>query len=383
MALRVLHVLSNFRWTERAEPAADAALAQQRLGVEVTFACGRNQEGAPPIDSVEFHVREKGLNLVTLELRKHFSPVSARRDLQHLRALIRDERFDVVHCHMPNALTLVCMAVATMPNRPLVVASCYDPDGYEWPLRFRLLCRRHTDGMIVIAPETVARVARQCGLTEQRIAVIEPGIDVDRFADRKDIGRLEDLSIAPGAFVIGTVTSVGRRRRLDLLLGALSQLAPRYPQLCLLLVGRGKLNQFVFRPAAEMGILDRVIIAGYCRDDRLVAAYHTMDLFAYTYPGTDKSCRAVREAMACGLPVVAVNVGFLPHLIEDGKTGFLSDLSVNGLAAALERALAARNHLAAFGAAAAAAARQRFSWKTHAERVLQFYEHLRTAGKLS
>jgi glycosyltransferase involved in cell wall biosynthesis len=40
-------------------------------------------------------------------------------------------------------------------------------------------------------------------------------------------------------------------------------------------------------------------------------------------PGSDGSCRAVREALACGKPIIASRTGILPELIEDGKTGIL------------------------------------------------------------
>jgi glycosyltransferase involved in cell wall biosynthesis len=40
-------------------------------------------------------------------------------------------------------------------------------------------------------------------------------------------------------------------------------------------------------------------------------------------PGSDGSCRAVREALACGKPVIATRKGILPELIRDGETGLL------------------------------------------------------------
>jgi glycosyltransferase involved in cell wall biosynthesis len=52
-------------------------------------------------------------------------------------------------------------------------------------------------------------------------------------------------------------------------------------------------------------------------------------------PGSDGSCRAVREALACAKPVIAVRRGILPELIRDGETGILIEEKPADLARAM------------------------------------------------
>ena len=76
-------------------------------------------------------------------------------------------------------------------------------------------------------------------------------------------------------------------------------------------------------------VLDEI---GYLGEDYL-EALSAVDVFTYTAPGSDASCRAVIEAMAMGKPVIGVHQASVPLLIEEEKSGFLfepgnvSDLS--------------------------------------------------------
>jgi glycosyltransferase involved in cell wall biosynthesis len=108
----------------------------------------------------------------------------------------------------------------------------------------------------------------------------------------------------------------------------------------------------------------------------LVAAYKAMDVLAYPSPGTDPSCRTVRESLAAGIPVVGCEVGFLPTLIGDGETGFLAPSDSASLAEALGRVLADPVLRQRMSRQAGLEALERFSNKTQAGHCLSFYERL-------
>jgi glycosyltransferase involved in cell wall biosynthesis len=147
----------------------------------------------------------------------------------------------------------------------------------------------------------------------------------------------------------------------------------------MLIVGRGRegaVETVVAKPAKTLNVFDRIVLAGYCEEDRLVAAYRAMDVLVYPIPGSDKSCRTVREAMAAGVPVIAPAIGFLPELIEDHSTGRLMELAWESLAKILEELILDRAQLLEMGQRSLQTAIRRFSPVLQAERTLDFYHKL-------
>ncbi|MBW2492712.1 MAG: glycosyltransferase family 4 protein, partial [Deltaproteobacteria bacterium] len=235
-------------------------------------------------------------------------------------------------------------------------------------------------GLVVINEKSKQAALARNVLSPDTVQVIEPGIDLDRFSPQRKISADQhSFGLKPDAFVVGVVSRIRGSRRLDITLKAIHKLARAYPQLQMLLVGRGRegaVEIVVEKPAREMAILNRIAMAGYCDGDRLVAAYRAMDVLVYASPGSDKSCRTVREAMAAGIPVIAPASGFLPELIEDHVTGRLMDISGESLADILDELLQDKAKLPELGRRSVKRAIQRFSLSLQAKKTLSFYHQL-------
>lgn len=381
----ILHLLSNWKWTERAEPAALLARAQARAGVTVYFVC--DQGPGDLTDTVADQAKALGLSVLAMRLPKHARFPDIVTGIRDLRAHVARLKPVVVHCHMENAHVMAGIACCRHPVSPCLIRSCYDPDGHELGWRARFVRRPAADGMMVIDHRARQRM-ETLGMAPERVAVIEPGIDLERFRpDRqaRDAAR-QRWNLAADDFVIGMVTRIRRTRRADLAVSLPAALRETLPQARVLLVGRGTdeaVRRIVTEPAGRLGLGDRLIVAGYQSGHDLVTAYHAMDVLLYPCPGTDASCRTVREAMAAGLPVVAGNTGFLPSLIEDGITGFLTDLSVAALTASMRRLARDPDRRNTMANAALNAARTRFDLTRQAERSLEFYRTITQTKRIA
>jgi glycosyltransferase involved in cell wall biosynthesis len=104
-----------------------------------------------------------------------------------------------------------------------------------------------------------------------------------------------------------------------------------------------------------------------------VAAYRAMDVLIYPIPGTDKSCRTVREAMAAGTPVIAPRIGFLTELIDDAYNGRFMEFSAESAAHILSELIADASQLDQMKHNALQTSIKRFSRSRQAENVLSFY----------
>jgi glycosyltransferase involved in cell wall biosynthesis len=379
MNLKILHLLSNWKWTEISEPAVELALAQNKLGAEIEFVCGRDPIRGSKF-GIEYHARSKGLDAIhVLDMPKHLNVLSAFNDFFALRPRLKRFNPDVIHCHKSNAL-MMGLLIRGMSKLPVIVYNSYDPEGPPQDKRSRLLYRIGTDGVVVINEKSRQRAILVNGFSSENVQVAEPGIDLERFSPRRKLSeKIGSFGLKKDDFVIGVVTRIRESRRLDIVLKALHALAPAHPQIQILLVGRGRkgaVESAVGKPAREMDIFDRIVMTGYCEGDRLVAAYRAMDVLVYSTPGSDKSCRTVREAMAAGTPVIAPGIGFLPELIEDNLSGRLMDFRWESLVKILKELIRDKIKLHEMGRRSLETAIQRFSPNIQAEKTLAFYHKL-------
>jgi glycosyltransferase involved in cell wall biosynthesis len=204
------------------------------------------------------------------------------------------------------------------------------------------------------------------------IAHVPKGVDAAHFTPdgprrRVDLG-LEDTPV---------ILSVGRLvpiKNAQLLIDALPGVRARVPGAHLLLIGDGPDRTALERHASALGIRHAVTFAGYVPLSELPAWYRSADVFALSSQ-FDNSPNVVLEAMACGLPVVATDVGGVRGFVETGRGGDLvPGGDVEGLAGALARWLESRERRQAACAHNRRVIRERYSWRASAKRLLEVYE---------
>jgi len=377
--MKIFHLLSNWKWTERSEPAVELALSEQRMGANITLICGKSPKESE--NDVAYNARLKELaKIIELEMPKHFKLKSIFHDTQKLRKLIKELQPDVINCHMQNAHLTTALAIGKA-NLPLIIRSCYQPDGPGIGFRNRFLYTYRTSGTIVIGEKARNNALERFHFSTNKIKVAAPGIDLGRFSPKRALSGEEiNFGLDQSNFVMGIVSRIRKARRLDIALDALHILAARYPRLRFLIVGRGSqgaVENIIMKPLRKMGLENRVCLAGYCRHDRLVAAYRAMNALIYPIPGTDKTCRTVREAMAAGVPVIAPSTGFLPELISNGKNGYLIDMHKDTLADTISSMVENPHTVGKLSEMALKTARDTFNASARAKKTLTFYEQLR------
>ncbi|HQR36371.1 MAG TPA: glycosyltransferase [Blastocatellia bacterium] len=243
-----------------------------------------------------------------------------------LAGVIRRERPDIIHSQSWSGVD-TALAKLLMPGVKLV----HSEHGRSYSdLRRQSLMRRMArrglyhvaDSVFAISSEVREFYCGQTGFSAERMQIIPNGIDTRRIDEADAKGIRAEFGIAPDDFVFGTVARLDLTKDTMMLARAFAAIAlPRQnPKLKLLIVGdgeqRARLEEFV----AMLGLNRIVIFAGMRRDvPRLLRA---MDVFALSSVSEGLPL-TVLEAMAARLPVVATNVGALPELVEEGRTGFL------------------------------------------------------------
>jgi glycosyltransferase involved in cell wall biosynthesis len=241
------------------------------------------------------------------------------------RSLFRDLAPDVLHVqgHFPVGRGLVHAARAA--GTPVVATNHFMPENLVahagvpgflqgtvtrlgwWDFR---QVYKHADVVTAPTPRAVELMEDATGLTGSR--AVSCGIDADRFGvPAKPAGP-------------PTVLFVGRmdqEKRVNELLRAFAAL-PAGTQARLEIVGDGPMREEWEGLAAELGIGTRTRFFGFVDDDELVAAYRRAAVFVM--PGIAELQSIVTlEAMASSTPVIAANAMALPHLVRNGRNGWL------------------------------------------------------------
>ncbi len=370
--MKILHLFSNAKWTGPAEPALRLCAELRKAGVDTEFACPPTAPGSPYtlLDTA----REWGIDpILDFTLSKHENPWINWQDRRKLAAHLRDHPYDILHCHLNNDHRIACAAVR---GRGIpVVRSNYEGLGFSEPRRVRGLLTK-TAALLDASKVARERDMAEFDLPGDAVHVVPSAIDTARFDPSRDLPDIRArLKIPVDAFVVGIVARMQPHRHFEDLWDALKRLIDENPNVHGLIVGRGTRQETVaLQPVRERGLQDKVHFSGFLRVDEYVAAVNAFDVKVFLVPGTDGTCRAVREAMAMGKPCVVSNRGMLPEIVDHGANGLVFGSTADELYTALRTLANDRDWVASMGEAARKKALEAFSPAHQAEVVRSVYE---------
>jgi len=325
---------------------------------------GHEMIGACPDGPLLAPLRAEGFRIIPLPLKRSASPVAQLQGFAALVSLIRAEKPDLVHAHMPLSGFWGRLA-AKAAGVPHIAYTCHGflfNQPSPWPRRAASFVMEWTAGQITDLYLTVsaeeAADARRLLISRQAIAVGN-GRDPAVFHPNPEarVRIRATLGVPQDRVVVVIISRLVRHKGHPELLAAMESVADAE----LWVVGErlasdhGADLESYFRGSVLGPRLRRL---GYREDtaDILAAA----DIFALPshFEGLPMS---VIEAMLTGLPVVATDIRGPREQVVDGETGFLvTPRRVEPLTDALRKLIADPALRARMGAAGLARARERF-----------------------
>lgn len=277
--------------------------------------------------------------------RSPYSPANVRA-FWRLRALMKEQRFVLIHVHTPVAAFMGRYLCRSISRGPVL----YTVHGFHfyrgaalvnWLVYYAAerIAARWTDGLIVMNGEDLAS-ARKLGFVEGENLFFVHGVGVDLalYAGGEGEAVLRaEFGLEAGEVMVGCVAELTASKDHQFLLRAWQKLRERCSSARLFLVGGGKLGSALQKKVA-MEKIPGVHFLGHRRDVPLILQETDIFVLVSEREGLPKS---VMEAMAAGKPVVVSNVRGNRDLVEHEKTGLLVERGdIGGLAAALERLIA-------------------------------------------
>ena len=419
--LKILHVITRLILGGAQQNTVMSCRAQVAAGREVHLAYGPIYG---PEGSLLAEARASGATLHEIpSMVRQLSPLADARCYRAVRKLVRELQPDVVHSHSSKAGIIVRAGawrqrrnpprLATLEHarrnglrlrlappdprddRPQVVHTVHGLPFHDrqHPLVHRLYvgleryAARRCHHLIAITPAMVDAFTQHHIAPAEKFTVIPSGIDVAAFAPRPDLRETirRRYHIPLNAHVIGHVGRLdplkGHADLMDQLPAFHEAAAARGREATLLFVGDGYHRQHLEQhPAAATG---RVVYTGLVPLAEVPDHLAAMDVMALPSYQEGQS-RTLCEAMLCGVPVAAYDVGGIGAVCIDGVTGRLVPVGDPvALRDAIDELLAQPDHAAQLAEAGREHVVEHFSAEAMNAAILRLYDELLTSSETS
>ena len=266
--------------------------------------------------------------------------VSYMPDLE-IKRVLSEFQPDIIHNQTPGPVALAILRYARRHKVALVSTDHAYPDNLTQQVKLPELAKKPINAIMnayfvsFLKRSDYATVPTEQVLTDcipksklffrVPIEALSNGIDLSRFAKgRVNHEIYERYDINPKKPTILYIGRVDPEKSLDVLMDAFIKVQEKVENAQLVIVGDGTMRPKLEKMAEKAGISDKVVFTGRVIGKDLPQLYRTGDVFAITSK-TETQSIVLLEAMATGLPAVAVKAGAIPELVRNGKNGYLCE----------------------------------------------------------
>jgi glycosyltransferase involved in cell wall biosynthesis len=296
---------------------------------------------------------------------------------------VKSSRLIHVHGH-PYLSSFIAAKIAKKYSKPLVVTQHNTFIEYKnfWDTIEKIndfvigkQVLKEADKIIVVSNATMNYVLT-LGAAPKKIKVLHNGVDLNRF---KPLPRIKDemrrrMGIARDAKVALTVRRLVYKNGIDTLIDSAKEAIKKNPKIIFLVVGKGPDFEKIRERIESFEIEKNFKLSGFVSDKNLPFYYNTADFFVLPSKSGEGLPLVALEAMACGVPVIATNVGGISEVVKDDYGKLVMPDCPNSLAEAIlefsNRELSEdRNRMRAI-------IEEKYSWEKNVDKLVEIYEGL-------
>ncbi len=274
----------------------------------------------------------KGVNLIIIsQLRRNLNPV---RDLLAVTQLIihfMKNRYDIIHTHSSKA-GIIARISAFLTGCPVIIHTIHGLPFHPYQSKWRnilyifleKICAKITDKIITVS-DTMRDKALEKKIGEKELyTTIYSGMDIDSFANcSKHRNQMrQELKIKPDELVVGKIARLFDLKGHDFVIDCAKEISKNIPNVKFLFVGDGILKDKLIEKIHSLGMDEKFIFTGLVAPEKIPPCISCMDILVHASL-REGLARALPQAMAAGLPIVAIDVDSAHEMAIDNKTGFL------------------------------------------------------------
>ena len=272
-------------------------------------------------------------NIHTIQIPSLLRDVDMMNDLSAffgLRAIFRKEQPDVVHLNSAKAGGVGALA-ARLDGVPKIIFTAHGwAFNEERSLVERIFITFFSWVTVLLAHQTIAvsravkNDTRNWPFVQGKIATIQNGATTPPFYSpdeaRAKLSTQIGATFPENAYILGTIAELHKNKGLAYAIEALATLIPQNPSLYYIILGGGEGKERLEALVRLHNLQERVFLPGFVKD----AAAFLPAFDAFILPSIKEGLPYVAlEAGLAKLPVIATNIGGIPEIIEDRKTGLI------------------------------------------------------------
>jgi len=291
----------------------------------------------------------------------------------------------IVHAHgHPYLTSLIAAKLAKRYNKPFVLTqhntfieydSVFDSIERLNDLAVGKETLKEADRIITVSNATKDYVS-SLGAKPEKIKVLHNGVDLIRFRplNRKREEMRRKLGIPQTSIVALTVRRLVYKNGIDTLIDGANIAVRKNPKIIFLVVGKGPDLTSVQNKIRQLGIEDNFKLTGFVSDEDLPFYYNAADFFVLPSKSGEGLPLVALEAMGCGLPVIATNVGGISEILIENYGKLVPPNHPEQLAKAI---LEFSNiDFSSCKLELRAIVEEKFSWDKNVEALIGIYEEL-------
>jgi 1,2-diacylglycerol 3-alpha-glucosyltransferase len=270
-------------------------------------------------------------------------------------------QFDVLHAHSPVSIGLLAYLTASSKKLPLIYTYHFSMSDYTHYVKIvggtgviRRAVRWFSATTTNLGDQIVVPSAKfKWILLEQNVRkpihVVPNGIDLSAFQKAKAPGSFRaQLGVKADAPILLSVGRIDPEKRLDFLVDVFARLADQFPEARLVFAGDGAARKDLEEKAKSTKASERIRFLGMVNRADLPDILHDATVFLSASTSETQGI-SMLEAIAAGLPVVAVQDDAFEGMLVDGANGYQVPLDVEAFVKTLSELLSDRAKLERFG----------------------------------
>jgi len=255
-------------------------------------------------------------------------------------------KFDIIHAHYAHPPGFVAVLLGKIVKKPVII-TCRGSDIHEYTeknypdklRRSRVLYSIKNAVYLICVSNFLKRKVISLGIDDAKVTVIPNGVKsrmfypIDSSVARKQINLPIDKKLLVNVALLTPIKGT------KYLIDAFAELTKRRNDVLLLIIGDGPLRAELENQVLALNLDGHVRFLGFIPNEELVFWFNAADLFVLPSLGEGFGIVLI-EAMSCGIPIVASNVGGIPEIINEDNLGVLTTPGdIKGLSSCILQAL--------------------------------------------